>query len=58
MDDKKAAQILIKLLEKDLLNEEEREAVQSAIGIFSWTSLNKSRLERKKEKIKKSAEWA
>ena len=58
MDDKKAAEILIKLLEKKLLSDEEKEAVKSAIGILSWTSLSKSRIKAIKNKKEKSAEWS
>ncbi len=43
MDDKKAVTILLKLLNKNLLNEE-KEALRAAIGVLSWTSLSKSRL--------------
>jgi len=57
MDDKKAATILIGLLEKYSLNGEEKEAIKSAIGILSWTYLSKSRIKRRKDKLKKSVEW-
>lgn len=57
MDDKKAATILIGLLEKYSLNGEEKEAIKSAIGILSWTYLFKSRIKRRKDKLKKSIEW-
>ena len=53
MDDKKAAEILIGLLKKYSLTGEEKEAVESAIGILSWTSLAQSRVKARKEKIKK-----
>ena len=42
MEDKKAITILMNLVKKRLLNAEEKEAVSSAIGLFSWTSLSKS----------------
>ena len=32
-------------------------AVQSAIGILSWTALAKSRLKAKKAKLAKSTKW-
>lgn len=51
MDDKKAAEILIKLLKKNELDDEEKEAVKNAIGILSWTSLAKSRIKEQKKKI-------
>jgi hypothetical protein len=53
MDDKKAAEILIGLLKKYSLTGEEKEAVENAIGILSWTSLAQSRMRAKKEKAKK-----
>jgi len=53
MDDKKAAEILIGLLKKYSLTGEEKEAVENAIGILSWTSLAQSRVKARKEKIKK-----
>lgn len=57
MDDKKAADILIGLLGKYSFNKEEQEAVQSAIGVLSWTSLAKSRTKNKKDKLEKSTKW-
>lgn len=57
MEDKKAAAILMKLLQKDLLNAEEKEAVSAAIGILSWTSLSQSRIKKLKAKKDKSAKW-
>ena len=57
MDDKKAANILISLLKKRLLNAEEKQAVESAIGILSWTSLSKSRLKTLKDKRAKDVTW-
>ena len=56
MDDKKAAKVLIGLLKKYSLSGEEKEAVESAIGILSWTSLAQSRSKAKKEKMKKDLE--
>lgn len=57
MDDKKAAAILMGMLEKYPLDDKEKEAVKSAIGILSWTSLSKSRLKAIKDKRDRSAEW-
>lgn len=57
MDDKKAAVILIKLLKKRSLNNQEREAISIAIGILSWTSLSKSRVKTLKARQDKSVEW-
>ena len=53
MDDKQAAEILIGLLKKNSLTGEEKEAVENAIGILSWTSLAQSRAKAKKEKMDK-----
>ncbi len=57
MDDKKAAQVLMGLLGKYSLNIEEKEALREAIGILSWTSLSKSRLKAKKDKLERDAKW-
>lgn len=57
MDDKKAAEILISLLKKNSFTDEEKEAVQSAIGILSWTSLVNSRIKTRKDKLEKNAKW-
>jgi len=57
MEDKKAASILIKMLNKHSFNAEEKEAVLSAIGILSWTSLSQSRIKAKKAKREKSVKW-
>lgn len=57
MDDKEAAIILIKLLDKGLLDDEEKRAVKSAIGVLSWTSLAKSRIKSQKVKRDKRTEW-
>ena len=54
MDDKKAAEILIGLLKKYSLAGVEKEAVENAIGILSWTSLSQSRLKARKEKMNKN----
>lgn len=53
MDDKKAIAVLLGLVEKGVLNEEETEAVRSAIGVLSWTSLAESRLKNLKAKKEK-----
>lgn len=61
MDDKKAADILTKLLAKRLLNAEEKVAIETAIGILGWTTLAKGRLKAlgkaRKTKLDKSTEW-
>lgn len=57
MDDKKAAGILMRLMEKYALEDEEKEAIKEAIGILSWTTLAKSRLKARKDKLDKSVVW-
>lgn len=57
MDDKKAVAILIKLLNKNLLSTEEKEAVTTAIGILSWTSLSQSRVKDIRAKREKRTKW-
>ena len=57
MDDKKAAGILISMLGNHKFSKEEKEAVESAIGILSWTSLSKSKIKARKDKLEKSTEW-
>lgn len=56
MDDKKSIKVLLKLIEKSVLNTDETEAVRSAIGVLSWTSLAESRLRSIKAKKKKNDE--
>ncbi len=55
MDDKKAAAILLAMLDKYQLSDEEKEAVKNAVGILGWTSLAQSRLKVMKEKRDKKA---
>lgn len=50
IDDKKAIEILSALLKKGILSVDEAEAVRSAVGILSWTSLAESRLKAIKAK--------
>ncbi len=57
MDDKKAVKILMEILDKYRFSAEEKKALEEAIGILSWTSLSKSGLKTKKERIKKSTNW-
>lgn len=57
MDHKKAITVLTGILKKHHLNEEEKEAISTAIGFFSWTSLAKNRLKARKEKREKDAKW-
>lgn len=44
MDDKKAIKVLLGLLDKKVLNKEEKEAINVAIGILGWTSLYQGKL--------------
>ncbi len=57
MEDRKAIAVLSRLVEKGQLDSEEKEAVKTAIGILSWTSLSKSRIKAQKTKRDKSTEW-
>lgn len=61
MDDKKAADILVKILKKYSLSKEEKEAIEAAIGILGWTTLAKSRLKnlgkKRKAERDKSTKW-
>jgi len=57
MDDKKTTAILMRLLEKNILNEDEKEALKAAIGTLSWTALAGSRLKKQKDKRDKSVKW-
>jgi hypothetical protein len=56
MEDKRAMAILIKLLDNNKLNAEEKEAVSAAIGILSWTSLSQSRIKALKTKHDRSVD--
>ena len=57
MNDKKSAEILISLMKKYSFSDEEKEALSSAIGVLSWTSLAESRTRAKRERIEKSGKW-
>ena len=57
MDHKKASAVLIKLLDKKVLDAEEKEAVSIAIGVLAWTALSQGRIKAmraKREKLKGS----
>ncbi|MFH0769543.1 MAG: hypothetical protein V1932_08295 [Chloroflexota bacterium] len=56
MEYQKAIAILKNLLDKPSLNDEEKEAIMTAIGILSWGSLSKSKI-KQKAKRDKSTEW-
>ena len=57
MDDKTAAKVLLKSLTKYSFTKEEQEALNSAIGILSWTSLAKSGVKKRREKLNDSTKW-
>ncbi len=50
MDQKTAAEILIKMLEKHIHTKEEVEAITVAIGILSWSYLSQSKMKDRKAK--------
>jgi hypothetical protein len=57
MEYAKAIEVLKKLLNRHPLDAEEKEAVMTAIGILSWSSLSKSKMKAQKAKRDKSTEW-
>jgi hypothetical protein len=57
MEYREAIEILKSLLNRYTFTAKEQEAVMTAIGILSWTSLSKSRLKTQKAKRDKSTEW-
>jgi len=57
MEYQKAIAILKSLLDKHLLDDEEKEAVMTAMGLLSWASLSKSKIKALKTKRDKAAEW-
>ena len=59
MEPKEAIQILEALLKKDVLTEEEEKAVETAMGMLSWSSLARSNLKAGKAKRdrKRNTEW-
>jgi len=56
MEYKKATDILISLIDKRPLDEEEKEAVKMAIGVLGWASLSQSRIKNLKAKKDKKTE--
>ncbi|MEI6296530.1 MAG: hypothetical protein WCO84_02670 [bacterium] len=56
MKDKEAATILLNLAQKYPLTKEEKEAISSAIGILSWSSLAEGRIKSIKKNQKKNLE--
>jgi hypothetical protein len=57
MEYQKAIDILISLLNKHPLDAEEKEAVNTAIGVLGWGALSKSKIKALKVKRDKSIEW-
>lgn len=57
MEPKEAVAILKSLLDKYPLDDEEKEAVLTAIGVLGWVSLSKSRMKMQKAKKEKAGEW-
>jgi hypothetical protein len=57
MEPKEAIEILQKLLENESLSEKEKEAITTAIGMLSWTSLARSSLKARRAKRDKNLEW-
>ena len=49
MDDKKAIELLTKMLTKHPLSAEEKEAVREAIGILAWSKLIEGRVNSMKK---------
>lgn len=57
MEYNKAVAVLKRLLDRHDLEEEEKEAVMTAIGVLSWGSLAESRIKSRKTRREKSTEW-
>jgi len=57
MEHQKAVLVLKGLLEKRPLDDEEKEAVLTAIGLLSWAALGKTRMKALKEKRAKDGAW-
>ena len=61
MEQQKAIDILKSMLDRHVLDAEEKEAVMTAIGILSWAALSKSKIKAQKAKREakrnKSTEW-
>ena len=57
MEYQKAIAILKKLLDRQSLDAEEKEAIMTAIGLLSLGSLAKSRIKAQKAKRDKSTQW-
>jgi DNA-binding SARP family transcriptional activator len=57
MEYSEAIEVLKNLLNKHPLDEKEREAVMTALGVLNWGGLYESKLKDRKAKRDKSAEW-
>lgn len=44
MEDKEALEILMQMLEKHQFSDEEKKALETAIGILSWSKLGQGRI--------------
>lgn len=53
MKHKKAAEVLISMVEKYSFGIEENEALSTAIGVLAWTCLSESRMKEKYGKAKR-----
>jgi hypothetical protein len=56
MNDKNAIEILQNLENKYPLSEEEKEAINTAMGMLSWSAITEQRLKAKGEKLRKEKE--
>jgi hypothetical protein len=57
MDYQKTIAVLKNLVEKHPLNDEEKEAVQTAMGVLVWGSLAKSKTRAQTTKREKRTQW-
>lgn len=56
MEDKEAVKILLEMIEKYPLTEEEKEAISAGAGVLAWTSLSQSQIKARKAKKAKEIE--
>jgi hypothetical protein len=57
MEYKEAIEVLKALLVKHPLDDKEKEAVMTALGVLRWGGLYESKLKDRKSRRDKSAEW-
>jgi hypothetical protein len=57
MEYNEAIDVLKNLLKKHPLDDKEKEAVMTALGVLSWGGLYESKLKDRKARRDKSAEW-